>query len=153
MATSKEPTAAQRAKAASSAELAEKQHEVVVLLQNIRFLTRLLIGVVVISLAVISLTGIVASRTATEAKHVGEQNNTFLGNFSDYMRCLVVNDDQVVLAVGEEAYFNLCDALLFRGTGQESRTATKVTIPENFTTTTSTAPPQIFVPNSSGNQP
>lgn len=120
---------------ASADELAKAQQEVVSLLRTIKHLTRLLIGIVIVSLAVISVTGIVASRTATKSKEIGTLNNVFLGNFSDYMRCLVVNDDKVVIAVGEEKYFDLCDKLLFKGTGQE-HTITKVTIPPEYTITT-----------------
>jgi hypothetical protein len=78
-------------------------------------------------------------KVGVEARKVGVSNNIFLGNFSDYMRCLVVNDDTVVIAVGEEVYFNLCDELLFRDTGQ-THVPTKVTVPPGFpTTTTSTS--------------
>jgi hypothetical protein len=52
------------------------------------------------------------------------------------MRCLVVNDDEVVKAYGLEAYFNVCDDLLFRNTGLVP-THYKVPIP---VTTTSTVP-------------
>jgi hypothetical protein len=104
-----------------------------------RTLLKALLAVVFVALAIMSVTGIVTSRVSTDTKDLGEQNRQFLQNFSDYMRCLVVNDDTVVLAVGEEKYFNLCDDLLFRNTGLVP-THTKVTIPPEFTSTT-TIPP------------
>lgn len=77
------------------------------------------------------------NQSVAETKKVGESNNRFLANFSDYMRCLVINDEEVVVAVGEETYFNLCDELLFRSTGLRPN-PTKVTIPPNLTSTTTT---------------
>lgn len=133
----KKPTAAERA--ASSQELADKQREVVVLLRRNQFLLKLMTAVMVVSLAIISVAGIVGARTGAEAKEISQQNNRFLENFSNYMRCLIVNEDEVVIAIGEEAYLNICDELLFRGTGQKPHVI-KATIPDPKATTT-TAPP------------
>lgn len=52
-----------------------------------------------------------------EAVEISESNNTFLANFSDYMRCLVVTDEIKYEELGKAAYFDMCDTLLFRGTG------------------------------------
>lgn len=126
---------------ASSEELDVAQKEVVQLLKNNKYLLRLLTGVVIVSLAIISATGIIAARTSADAREVGNQNNRFLENFSNYMRCLIVNEDDVIIAIGEEAYLNLCDELLFRGTGQKPNVII-VEIPKDFPTTTTTpAPP------------
>lgn len=110
-------------------------------IESLRFLMKLLLGVVFLSLAVISAATIIAAnssadskRAADAAESAGKSNNQFLSNFSNYMRCLVVNDDEVVIALGEEAYFNLCDDLLFRGTG-ETPDRVVVTIPSTTTTT------------------
>lgn len=130
----KKPTAAERA--ASSQELADKQREVVNLLHRNQFLLKLMTGVVIVCLAVISVAGIIGARTGADAKEISQQNNRFLENFSNYMRCLIVNEDEVVIAIGEEAYLNICDELLFRGTGQKPHVI-KAQIP----TTTTTAPP------------
>ena len=126
-------------RAASSEELNIAQKEVVVLLKSLKNLLKLLIVVVFVSLAVISVTGMLANRSATEATHASEQNQRFLENFSNYMRCLIVNEDEVIIAIGEEAYLNLCDELLFRGTGERPNPI-KVTIPPDFPTTTTSAP-------------
>ncbi len=137
--TEKKQTAAER-RAASSEELDKAQKEVVVLLHKNQFLLKLMTGVLVVSLAVISLTGILANRSATNAVEVSQQNNRFLENFSNYMRCLIVNEDEVILTIGEEAYLNLCDELLFRGTGQKPNVII-AEIPKDFPTTTTTAQP------------
>lgn len=126
--------------AATSDELDKAQKEVVVLLHKNQFLLKLMTGVLVICLAVISTAGIIGARTSVEAKQVSSQNQRFLQNFSNYMRCLIVNDDQVVIAVGEDKYLSLCEDLLFRGTGQKPESI-KVVIPPEFTTTTTTTTP------------
>lgn len=119
---------------ASSEELDKAQKEVVVLLQKNLFLQRLLVAIVFFCLAVISITGIVGARTAAQSKEVSAQNNRFLENFSNYMRCLIVNEDEVIAAIGEDAYLDVCDELLFRGTGQKPHVI-KATIPTTTTTT------------------
>ena len=48
---------------------------------------------------------------------ISDQNQTFLTNFSDYMRCLVVTDQELYKELGKAAYFDHCDQLLFRNTG------------------------------------
>ena len=151
MPESKEPTpknsaakieAAVERQAASSEELDKAQKEVVVMIKENRFLLRLLIGVVTVCLAVISIAGIIGARTGTEAKKISSQNNQFLDNFANYMRCLIVNEDDVVIAVGEDAYVALCEELLYRDTGKKPNPII-VEIPKDFdpnapiTTTTS----------------
>lgn len=91
--------------------------------------------VIFISMAVISTSTILTNRVQTEAKAISAQNHHFLENFSNYMRCLIVTDEKVVIAVGEENYLNLCDKLLFLGTGQTPHVV-RITIPPEFTTTT-----------------
>ena len=137
---SKGQAVSSKRQADSSEETDASFKEVAVLFRQIKNLLVALLVVVFISLAVIGLTGIVANRSATNAQHASEQNNRFLENFSNYMRCLIVNEEDVVIAVGEEAYLNLCDELLFRGTG-ERPDPIKVTIPPNFPTTTAPASP------------
>lgn len=100
---------------------------------DLKKLIKALLAVVFITLIVMSTSTVMSYRAAQKGKEVSEQNNKFLTNFSDYMRCLVVNDDNVVKAVGIETYFNLCDDLLFRGTGK-THTITKVEIPSTTTT-------------------
>jgi hypothetical protein len=125
----------------SEVDIAERnvRHDILGLKKDVSRLRRLmgwLLLVVFGALAVISAAGIVTVTVSSDTKSVGQQNRAFLTNFSDYMRCLVINDDQVVVAYGEEAYFNICDELLFRNTGLKP-SHFKVTLPS---TTTSTIP-------------
>lgn len=129
--TERQAKASER-QAASSEELDVAQKEVVNLL-------KLLIAVVFVSLAVISVCAVLTVRVGTDARQAGKSNNEFLSNFSNYMRCLVINDDTVVAAYGEEKYFDLCDALLFEGTGVKPRKVT-VTVPDPNAPTTTTQP-------------
>lgn len=100
---------------------------------ELKNLIKALLAVVFIALMIMTTSTVMSYRAAQRGKEVSEQNNKFLTNFSDYMRCLIINDDNVVKAVGIETYFNLCDDLLFRGTGKD-HTITKVTIPDTTTT-------------------
>lgn len=102
---------------------------------GIKSLLKKLLAVVFVALAIMSAAGIVTVRTAEDTKAVSQQNRAFLQNFSDYMRCLILNDDAVVKSYGKENYFNLCDDLLFRNTGLVP-SHTVVTIPSTTTTTT-----------------
>jgi hypothetical protein len=106
-------------------------------IHDLKNLIKALLVVVFITLIVMTTSTVMSYRAAQKGKEISEQNNKFLGNFSDYMRCLVVNDDNVVKAVGLETYFNLCDDLLFRNTGK-SHAITKVKIPDTTTTTIET---------------
>lgn len=92
--------------------------------------------VLFLTLATVGFTSITSSRTAEEAKKISTSNQAFLVNFSSFMQCLVVNDKEVVTALGVETYFNECNKLLFRGTGLEPAPITKVTAPPTTTTTT-----------------
>lgn len=56
----------------------------------------------------------VKSVSVNTAKVV-EQNDRFVDNFSNYMTCLIIGEDEVVKAVGEEAYVEICKQLLYRG--------------------------------------
>ena len=103
-------------------------------IDHLKRLLRLLVTIVFIALAVISVSTMITVRTSTDARQASKSNTEFLSNFSNYMRCLVINDDEVVAAYGEEAYFNLCDELLFQGTG-EKPTKVVVTVPSTTTTT------------------
>ena len=134
----KQATSSER-QAASSEELDKAQKEVVVLLKSIRYLNRLMLGVIVVTLAVISVCAILTVRIASDAESASKSNNEFLGNFSNYMRCLVINDDEVVAAYGEEKYFDLCDELLFQGTGERPKKVV-VTVPDPNATPTTTRP-------------
>lgn len=69
-----------------------------------------------ITLAILSVTSILIVRVSNDTKVIGKQNRAFLGNFSDYMRCLVVVDEPKYDELGKEKYFDTCDVLLFRGT-------------------------------------
>lgn len=101
---------------------------------GLKKLMKSLLIVVFVALAIMSSAGILTVRTSQDTKAVSQQNRAFLQNFSDYMRCLVVVDPEVVKAFGLENYFNLCDELLFRNTGLVP-THTKVTVPSTTTTT------------------
>lgn len=101
---------------------------------GLRKLMKSLLIVVFVALAIMSSAGILTVRTSQDTKAVSQQNRAFLQNFSDYMRCLVVADNEAVKAYGLEKYFNLCDDLLFRNTGLVP-THTKITIPSTTTTT------------------
>ena len=134
----------------SEVDIAERnvRHDILDLKKDVRGLKKLVGWLLVIvfgALAIMSASGIVTVRVSSDTKEVGQQSRAFLTNFSDYMRCLVVNDDQVVIAYGEEAYFNICDELLFRNTGLKP-THFKVTLPS--TTTSTTAPPETTVTTS-----
>lgn len=107
--------------------------------KEIKNLLKLLLGVVFVALAIISVTGMLAFRNAEDGKAISAQNNRFLDNFANYMRCLIVNEDEVVIAVGEDAYVALCEELLYKDTGKKP-SPTVVTIPPNATTTTIAAP-------------
>lgn len=74
-------------------------------------------AVVFVALAINGAASIVTARIATDTKDIGQQNRSFLRNFSEYMHCLVVPDEVRYAEVGKDAYFAECDALLFRGTG------------------------------------
>jgi hypothetical protein len=134
----RKPTESEQKAAASAEELRVAQEEVVNLLKANKFLLRLLTGVVVVCLAVISVAGIIGARTGTQAREIGEQNNRFLDNFSNYMNCLIVNEDEVVIAVGEEAYVEICKQLLYRGIDEIPPTI-KAEVPKDFPTTTTTS--------------
>lgn len=101
---------------------------------GLKKLMKSLLIVVFVALAIMSSAGILTVRTSQDTKAVSQQNRAFLQNFSDYMRCLVVADNEAVKAYGLEKYFNLCDDLLFRNTGLVP-THTKITIPSTTTTT------------------
>jgi hypothetical protein len=106
-------------------------------INKVRHLLVIMTVIVFISMAVISTSAILTNRVQTDAKEISSQNHRFLENFSNYMRCLIVNEEDVVIAVGEENYLNLCDKLLFLGTGQTPHVV-KVTIPPELTSTTTT---------------
>lgn len=89
-----------------------------------------------VTMATVAFTSTVMVRTSNEAKHISENNQTFLINFSSFMQCLVVSDHEVVETLGVQAYFDECNKLLFLGTGQTPVPITKVTIPTTTTTTT-----------------
>lgn len=87
---------------------------------------KLLVFSLFLILSVLSVTTIYTLRISTETKRISQQNQTFLGNFSDYMRCLVVVDEPKYAELGKEKYFDTCDLLLFRGTGMKPHTHTSV---------------------------
>lgn len=102
---------------------------------------QLLVFCMFVALAVLSFTSIYAIRINTETKTISQQNRTFLGNFSDYMRCLVVVDEPKYVELGKEKYFDTCDILLFRGTGMapHSHLPTPTTSTTEGTTTSGSA--------------
>lgn len=114
---------------ATSEELDKAQKEVVDDIRHLKNLMKALLAIVFVALAIISTSTVLTMRAGSEAKKASKSNNIFLSNFSNYMRCLVINDDKVVLAYGEENYFNLCDKLLFDNTGVKQHKVT-VTIPD-----------------------
>jgi hypothetical protein len=107
--------------------------------KSLKNLIKVLLATVIISMAVMSTAAVLSFRAAQGSKETSEQNNRFLGNFSNYMRCLIVNEDEVIIAIGEEAYVNLCDELLFLGTGEKPNVI-RAEIPKDFPTTTTTQP-------------
>lgn len=114
------------------AAVREIRHDIL----GVRTLMRWLLIVVFGAMALMSATGVITVRVSNQGREVSQQNRAFLTNFSDYMRCLIVTDQEAVKAYGFEKYFNLCDDLLFRDT-KIDHTLTKVTIP---TTVPPTAP-------------
>jgi len=98
----------------------------------------LMATIIFICMAITSITAVYTFRIAGQSKQsndnlekLAESNQTFLTNLSDYFRCLVVPDEALYLELGKEAYFDRCDALLFRNTGL-------VPNPRPLTTTTTT---------------
>lgn len=89
-----------------------------------------------ITLATVGFTGTRIVQLGEDAKTLSQENQRFLVNFDSYMQCLVVNDPEVVEALGVEAYFEECRKLLFEGTGLAPKPTTRVTIPSTTTTTT-----------------
>ena len=81
-----------------------------------------------------------AAEAAKIAADISDQNNRFVDNFSNYMTCLIVNEEEVVVAVGEDVYVELCKQLLYRGIDEIPPTI-KVQIPTNFPSTTTTTTP------------
>jgi hypothetical protein len=96
--------------------------------------------VLFLTLATVAFSSTFVVQNTQKSKEISEQNNRFLNNFSNYMRCLIVNEDEVVIAVGEDKYVELCEELLFRGTGDRPKPII-VTIPPNFIPTTTTTAP------------
>jgi len=80
---------------------------------------------------------ILLNQNVQEVKEISQQNNRFVDNFSNYMNCLIVGEDEVVLAVGEETYVEICKQLLYRGLDDIPPTI-KATIPPHLITTTTT---------------
>jgi len=118
----------------------ELAHKILLAITEIKKWLVAMTIVIFISMAVISTSAILTNRVQTDAQEISQQNHKFLENFSNYMRCLIVNEDDVVIAVGEENYLNLCDKLLFLGTGQTPHVV-KAEIPPEFTPTTTTTTP------------
>lgn len=56
-----------------------------------------------------------AKKVSQQTRELARQNDRFVDNFSNYMSCLIVNEDEVVIEVGEEAYVEICKQLLYRG--------------------------------------
>lgn len=92
-------------------------------LASIRRLLKLLIAVVFVSLAIISASSIVASRTSQRVKEISQYNNrlneenkaatdTLLVNFTSYMECLVLRDVKLYEELGREAYIRRCNSIL-----------------------------------------
>lgn len=52
---------------------------------------------------------------AKQNQELTEDQSRFVDNFSNYMTCLIVNDDTLVIKVGEEVYVEICKQLLYRG--------------------------------------
>lgn len=99
---------------------------------------RWVVGLLVAIISVFAFGAVKINQNVDETRKVGNSNNRFLINFSDYMRCLIIGDEEAVKQIGEERYFNLCDDLLFRGTGRKHIITRVVIPPEWVTTTTST---------------
>jgi hypothetical protein len=78
-------------------------------------------------------------RVADKTAEIAKQNDRFVDNFSNYMNCLIIGEDDVVRAVGEEVYVDICKQLLYRGINPIPPTI-KAQIPEFTPTTTSTRP-------------
>lgn len=81
-----------------------------------------IVALLVLVVAVLSWGVALLNQNIDEVKLLSEQNKSisvdqaqFRDNFSNYMTCLVVNDDTLVIAVGEETYIEICKRLLYRG--------------------------------------
>lgn len=94
-----------------------------------------LTAIIFISMAIMTTNTAITNKAQHQAKEVSAQNQRFLINFSSFMQCLVVSDHNVVESLGVEAYFNECNKLLFKGTGQTPVPVTKVTLPGSPSTT------------------
>lgn len=67
---------------------------------------------------------------------VSVEQSRFRDNFSNYMNCLIVNEEEVVIQVGEEAYVEICKQLLYLGIDPVPKTIKAD--PSLLTTTTTT---------------
>lgn len=92
-----------------------------------KWVIALLIGMT----AVLSYGVALLNQNIDQATHVGNQNNLFLRNFDNYMRCLVAPNEALYAEIGKEAYYDYCAVLLFVGTDVKPR-------PSSPTTTAST---------------
>lgn len=54
-------------------------------------------------------------KLTAKAATIADDQTRFRDNFSNYMNCLIVNEEEVVIAVGEEAYVEICKRLLYLG--------------------------------------
>lgn len=68
---------------------------------------------------------------------VSSDQALFRDNFSNYMNCLIVNEEEVVIEVGEEAYVEICKQLLYLGIDPIPPT---IKADPNLLTTTTTSP-------------
>lgn len=90
------------------------------ILDAISHIKTLLIGlvfIVFVSMAIITTNTVLTHRTQQDQKLLARGTTQFLTNYSNYMHCLVIVDEPLYAAIGKDAYFAQCDALLYKGTG------------------------------------
>lgn len=76
-------------------------------------------------------------KLVAQTNGVASDQARFRDNFSNYMNCLIVNEEEVVIQVGEEAYVEICKQLLYLGIDPIPPT---IKADPSLLTTTTTAP-------------
>jgi hypothetical protein len=75
----------------------------------------ILFGVISMGVVVINNNQRDLKEIAKRAERVSVEQDRFRDNFSNYMSCLIVNDQNLLAQVGEKTYVEICKQLLYRG--------------------------------------
>lgn len=80
----------------------------------VAFLSFLMVAVVSFGVIVVNNGQKDVKQITKQTRELTEDQSRFVDNFSNYMTCLIVNDDKLVIQVGEETYVEICKRLLYR---------------------------------------